>query len=378
MEEKVNSDKVSNFVADIVRRASIYNWSKEKLVRGLEIAKVSATVIAECWNSNVLDDYDKDWLVEKGLVGTAPIEVVCVSADSWEQNWDSVSGTATVDYELQVNYERGSLKLRGYHVVGVISIGDERKWRVMDGTEWSDGLPNVHSEWEIAMPAVASVKVPCWLSEDGKPLTMALDELRRQIKIAADTANHGDEPKFSDISRTDMELVSEYYILMDGRIEELGLLYGSKAAYSMWAVHDGHGVVVNKSWASAWGHQLTREVFETDEAAVADMRKHSDTKLAYETFEMARAALASLCISKYGQPEGFTCVIQEGMNDEPDVYLEEYRGLVEAGDEEPEQYHPSSHEFGVVYRVGWRPLLNRIARVFRVRDEPRTDREQLK
>jgi hypothetical protein len=143
-------------------------------------------------------------------------------------------------------------------------------------------------------------------------------------------------------------------------------------------VYDGQDVVVNKSWASAWCHQLTREVFETEEAAVADMHKHSDTKLAYETFDMARAALASLCIDKYGQPEGFTCVIQEGMNDEPDVYLEEYRGLVEAGDEEPEQYHPSSHEFGVVYRVGWRPLLNRIARVFRVRDEPRTDREQLK
>ena len=319
--------------------------------------------LAEAWES--LDNDERDWLVESGIVAEVGAAVACDDAESWKDVWCSDSGAAWPTYSLSITAEDGGcvIEVDGWHLVRPMGPDGNRQH-----TEWAtedcdkSGLPRLDN-WEIEAGDNMSGGglIPCWRNDDDQWCTLDRDKLDDAIAAAASAADHGGDPDWTDVDRDDMECYEILYIIRNHEIVEVSLLSGGIAGHDVEVVnYDEYGDYRPRSethyYATAWSTDQTEDTYESKGAALAAIRDLADDKKVWCSDDHAKSALARIAYDARDTPEGMDCGV-----DDSGLYVQP----VVDGDDA--RYHLDADQCTRVIRYGWSAVMPDIVEALGVR-----------
>lgn len=305
-----------------------------------------------------LDDEARDSLVEYGIVDEVTVNVECVDVQSWSDEWQSDCGASWPTYHLEMTADgMPSFEVIGWHCVGYFGPDGNRRYREWDSASYDgsfNGLPSLDG-WELRSGDNLSgrIDIPCW-RQDGRLVTIDRTALEEDIKSAADTADHGEEPSWKDVTiqDEDKEDRESVYVLDDEyRIKEIEIWHGGLAP-----TYKERGSWSRKAKytyaAEAWGflEDGRDDTYETRAEIIEAIQDEYDT--IYDDQDEAELALIEQV---------------EAMADDMADYEVTTRLLTGVGvpqivddeDEESTPYELSIDDMSDVLKEGWGPLLRR-------------------
>lgn len=336
------------------------------------VAREGIDVAAE-WAD--LDDDERDWLVQAGVVAevTPDVELDESSVQTWKDDWREENGASWPTYELTVTADgMEPLTLTGWHCVGYFSPDashNGRHWGCRGDDGAQNGTPRVDGgrgrEWVIESGDNVGGKhqIPCW-KHDGRWVTLNREELGDGryglLADAADEADHGSEPTWEDVTWEDVNRVDEetpVWVIRDGRVESVDIYTGGVAGErkERWD-RFGRPHTTTTYGAQAWSHELAHKdetVWETRAEVIADLKERADDEVVYDDEPAAQRALARRVWAEWG-------------DDAPDgtqVGYDDYDGAVGmwidlAGDGSANgPYYLDETDIAAVGREGWSALM---------------------
>jgi len=326
--------------------------------------------LAEQWAD--LDDADRTWLVESGVVDTVEAGVACTAAESWQSDWRTDSNVAWPTYDLEITAEgMPAIEVTGWHVVGPMGPDGNRQheeWATEDSDGAGTGLPRVEG-WTIDAGDNMSGGglIPCWRQGD-RWVTLDREALDDSIRDAASDADHGGEPTWDDVTVDDMEINEHRYIIRDSAVEKIGILTGGIAGHdvvrSVEHGEDAEGYMTYRDvddteyYATAWAVENSDGIYQTKEQALDAVREASVTGKAYATEAKALAALGRIVMDEHDAPAG----LETGI-DEDGLYVV----ADDAEDNAEARFHLDSRQLTAVAHNGWMVVVDDVIDALGVR-----------
>jgi len=297
-----------------------------------------------------LDDADRDWLVESGVVDTVEASVTCTDAESWQSDWRTESGAAWPTYDLEIRADgMPTIEVQGWHLVGQMGPDGNRQyeeWATEDDDGSGMGLPRVSDGgdgWEIdsGNNVDGGGPIPCW-RQGGRWVTLDREALDDSIRDAASDADHGDEPSWDDVTVDDMEIKEHRYIIRDSAVEEISILTGGIAGHDVYMTY--RDVDDMEYYATAWAVEGSDAVYRDEAGALAALREIADNGKAYTTEAKALAALGRIVMDAHDAPAG----LEMGIDDDGLYVVAD-----DAEDNAEARFHLDSRQLTAVARNGW-------------------------
>lgn len=326
--------------------------------------------LSEVWSD--LDDDERDWLVDSGIVEEVEASVECTDAQSWQSDWREESNAAWPTYTLTITADgMDDIEVIGWHLVGVLGPDGNRRhaeWDTEDSDGAANGLPHV-DEWDIRGGANVGgvIPIPCWRGESGwltlDRASLGQDHYRGALSDAASHADHGHEPTWQDVDRDDMETHETRYIIRDSRIIEIEILTGGIAGHDV-ERYDGPDAgqyryyTVTEYYATAWSTSETDDIYESEEEVVQSLCDLADNETSYTDEDDAKAALARLAYDAHDIPDGMDCDI-----DDAGLYVQPE----DEDEDEDARYHLDAGQCSRVIRYGWSSVMGDIVDALGIR-----------
>jgi len=321
--------------------------------------------LAEQWAD--LDDADRTWLVESGVVGTVEAGVACTDAKSWQSDWRAGENISWPTYDLEITAEgMPAIEVTGWHAVGPMGPDGNRQHEVW-ATEDSDGccctgLPRV-DEWTIDAGDNMSGGglIPCW-RQGGRWVTLDREALDDSIRDAASDADHGGAPAWDDVTVDDMEIEERRYIIRDSAVETIGILMGGIAGHHVEVDDDDDRMcrrrIATEYYATAWAVEGSDTVYRDEAGALAALREIADNDEVYATEEEALVALGRIVLDEHDAPAGLETGIDDG-----GLYVV----ADDAEDNAEARFHLDSRQLTAVARNGWMVVVDDVIDALGVR-----------